>query len=360
MTRQLKLAIDGRNLTGPLSGISRYLSQIICHLQTQNIKMTILHHKPISDIFLPLGEQENVQFQHVPSRYGFPSYIDSGEDIFWGPAHRLPMALPNNLPTVVSVHDLVWRHYAKTMNRRTYLGEWLFFKNAVRRADKIICVSHATAKDLTKLDSRLAEKVAIIYPAADEPRAYLRHASKPFALFVGTLEPRKNIDNLIKAYAALASDVRDNLSLVIVGRKGWGDIMAHKLVERFGITAQVSFVQDANDDDIHKLYAACSFLVMPSVYEGFGLPIIEVMKYGKPAIVSNISSMPEVAGDAGLLIDPLNITSLTSAMAQLYNDKRLYASLAQKAAIRAQNFSWHKTALEMREVFDIMSKNKIS
>ena len=163
------------------------------------------------------------------------------------------------------------------------------------------------------------------------------------------MEPRKNLNRLIDAYAAMPH--KDQLDLIIVGGVGWGGINLEASIKRHGLNNHVRIITNANDTIINQLYADCHFLVMPSLYEGFGLPLVEAMKYGKPVLTSNISSMPEVAGAAGLLVDPYSTDAITVAMGKLATDQELYSNLSSAAKKRADEFTWQKTSKLLFQCF---------
>ena len=342
MTPSLKLALDGRNLTHTISGINRYICESILALSAKNIQIDILHHQPVHPYFLNYLNAQNITFHKTSTHFSFLRYTPTNADLFWGPAHRFPMKLPKNIPAVTTIHDLVWKRFAHTMNKRTYLGERLFFAKTLKRADKIISVSQSTANDLQQYFPHYADKIDVIYPGAHKPACQPQHKGKPFALFVGTMEPRKNLNRLIDSYAAMPH--KDRLDLIIVGGVGWGGINLEASIKRHGLNNHIRTITNANDTIINQLYADCHFLVMPSLYEGFGLPLVEAMKYGKPVITSNISSMPEVAGAAGLLVDPRSADAITAAMGKLATDQELYANLSSAAKKRADEFTWQKTS----------------
>lgn len=349
MTSSLKLALDGRNLTHTISGISRYICESTLALSAKNIQIDILHHHPVHPYFIDYLNVQNITFHKTSTHFSFPRYIPTNADLFWGPAHRFPMELPKNIPAVTTIHDLVWKRFAHTMNKRTYLGERLFFAKTLERADKIISVSLSTAKDLQQYFPHYADKIDVIYPGAHKPACQPQHKGKPFALFVGTMEPRKNLNRLIDAYAAMPH--KDQLDLIIVGGVGWGGINLEASIKRHGLNNHVRIITNANDTIINQLYADCHFLVMPSLYEGFGLPLVEAMKYGKPVLTSNISSMPEVAGAAGLLVDPCSTDAITAAMGKLATDQELYSNLSSAAKKRADEFTWQKTSKLLFQCF---------
>jgi glycosyltransferase involved in cell wall biosynthesis len=164
-------------------------------------------------------------------------------------------------------------------------------------------------------------------------------------LFVGTFEPRKNIPGILKAFAHLVDRGMTSHKLILAGNPGWKeDIPA--LVRHLGISDRVAIYERPEQAELEALYADCDFVVQPAFYEGFGLPILEAMTFGKPVITSNLSSMPEVAGDAALLVDPYSIESIADAMHQLISDDELYRTLAGRTRSQAARFTWDRASVE--------------
>lgn len=181
-------------------------------------------------------------------------------------------------------------------------------------------------------------------------------------LFVGTLEPRKNLKRLLTAYSGLEESIRDQAMLVIAGGKGWGreDVVAR--IKDIGLTNQIKSLGYVDESTLSTLYANALFLAMPSLYEGFGLPIVEAMVYGTPVLTANNSSMPEVAGNAGLLVDALNIDSIRTGLAQMIGNAELRSSLAANAKKNVARFNWDESARQMIGVFEnaIHARNKLN
>lgn len=351
MSHPLRLAVDGRNLTKPLSGIGRLLSQTIAHLPADRVNINILLPQPLHQDFDGYFQAAHFDHNQLATVLGQPIYSANAVDVLWGPAHRLPIGIPRRIPVVLTVNDLVWRKHPETMRWRTWLGEKLFFTHAVNRADRIICVSQSTADDLAFYCPKAQDKIRIIYPGANPPVTEPQIPSQAFALFVGTLEPRKNLERLLTAYAGLSHINRDACHLVIAGGAGWGNLKIDKLIKEKGLNPFVHVIKSPDEKQLNQLYADCAFLVMPSLYEGFGLPIAEAMQYGKPCITSNISSMPEVAGNAGILVDPLSIDDITKSLATMITDDVARTSLQDEAKMSANRFSWSASAKVMLDVF---------
>jgi glycosyltransferase involved in cell wall biosynthesis len=175
---------------------------------------------------------------------------------------------------------------------------------------------------------------------------------QPYFLFVGTLEPRKNLLRLVNAYARIDEAIRNKFLMVIAGGKGWGGVDIHALVKEKGLSAQLVLTGYVNDNQLATLYAHARFLAMPSIYEGFGLPLVEAMSFGVPVLTSNCSSMPEVAGDAGLLVDPFDEKAIADALRSLLTDDHLRDTLAARARKNSERFSWQRAAAETMVVFE--------
>ena len=168
---------------------------------------------------------------------------------------------------------------------------------------------------------------------------------------MGTFEPRKNIEGLLRAYALLVNQGIESHKLVLAGNPGWKQDVP-RMIHEFGIQDRVVQISSMASDELARLYSECDFLVLPSFYEGFGLPIVEAMSFGKPVITSNVSSMPEVAGNAALLVDPSSVDDIDNAMKRLITDRTLRDDLAKKALIQASKFSWDKAARETLKIIE--------
>ena len=229
---------------------------------------------------------------------------------------------------------------------------------AIKTADLVVADSESTANDIIEEFPDDEHKIRVVHPGLtsfftshqnDTLGKFRIHA--PYFLFVGTIEPRKNLDRLLQAFASLSEAKRKGFKLVIAGGKGWGNVNPQLRAAKLGLQKDIIFTGYVSDGELHELYAQAQFLIMPSLYEGFGFPIIEAMSYGVPVITSNLSSMPEVAGDAAILIDPYEVTSIAAALQALIQDKTLRNRLGLKAKKQARNFSWNTAAKRMWNVF---------
>jgi glycosyltransferase involved in cell wall biosynthesis len=280
-------------------------------------------------------------------------------DVFWGPAHRLPLRLPKSMARVVTIHDLVWKYAGDTMRPLSRLLERCQAPLAVRSADAVIVDSNATANAVRKEFGIDYDKLSIVHLGANLAKIEPRFSSlqqfgiaRPYFLFVGTIEPRKNLIRLLTAYSSLAESVREQAILVIAGGKGWGGINIRDAVDSLGLTGNVHLLGYVDEPSLAGLYANAQFLAMPSLYEGFGLPLVEAMAHGVPVLTSDNSSMPEVAGNAGLLVDAKDVDSISDGLNQLITNKELRSRLADNAKINADRFSWDESAERVLAVFE--------
>lgn len=260
---------------------------------------------------------------------------------------------------VITVHDLAFLLYPHLLTEESqrYYSQ---IDQAVKSADAIIAVSENTRKDLVERVGAKPEKVVVIPEAADELYRPLdpevvetqlrsRFGLTPgYMLFVGTIEPRKNLPFLLRAYATMRERWRSRSivlpKLVIAGRKGWLFEEVFKAVEELRLGDEVRFLGVVSPDDLVVLYNGARLLVFPSLYEGFGLPLLEAMACGTPVIGANVSSIPEVVGDAGLLFSARESEALIAGLESLILDPALADRLRQKGFERVSHFSWQDTA----------------
>ena len=257
------------------------------------------------------------------------------------------------IPTALVVHDLIPFQKGVHANRRAALIERLTIRRALRRATAILCDSHSTRRDLLRLAPQVERKASVVQLAADEHFALQRAQAelaaararlglaKPFVLTTGTLEPRKNLLRVIDAFALLPERLRVRNELVLVGPRGWEyDEILHRAEGTALLLGRVS------NEDLAALYQSCDVFCFPSLYEGFGLPLLEAMSAGAASITSNVSSLPEVGGDAVRYVDPSSVDEIAAALSELLASPEERERLGELARRRATQFSWARTAAE--------------
>lgn len=279
-------------------------------------------------------------------------------DVFFTPTHYAPRFSP--IPTVISIMDLSYIHYPDMFKRSDLyqLRNWTSY--SVRHAKKIFTISESSKHDIIKTYVLPSERVVVTYPGVKMQKANVKSQKsvlekygieRDYILFVGTIQPRKNIARLIEAFSKLKPKT-SNLSLIIVGKKGWllEDILAAP--KKFGVEKNVQFLDFVPDEDLAIFYQKALFFILPSLYEGFGLPVLEAMANGCPVITSNVSSLPEAGGDAALYVDPNNVDDIANKMKTLLEDEEVRNKLVEKGYQQAKKFSWEKTARETLAVLE--------
>jgi glycosyltransferase involved in cell wall biosynthesis len=281
-----------------------------------------------------------------------------GISLYHATEHLLPR-LP--LPSVMTVHDLIFERYPQhhKFTNRAFLkvGMPLF----VRAATRIITVSRHTAHDLISMYRAGEGKIAVIYngvdstfqPPSPEQIVDVRRRyspDRPYLLMVGTLEPRKNHRLALDALAQLKA-IGYPHRLIVGGGRGWLFEPISNAVESLGLMDDVSFVGHVAEADLPALYGAADAFLFPSEYEGFGLPLLEAMACGTPVVSSRASSLPELAGEAALLIDPRDAGALTSAIRHIIDQPEVALSLRQRGLLQARKFSWKATACQTAQLY---------
>jgi glycosyltransferase involved in cell wall biosynthesis len=293
-------------------------------------------------------------------------------DVFHAPAYACPLTYPGKI--ILTVHDLaIYRHPSWFPSGQSFSTKILVPKS-MKKASRIIAVSKATKKDIVELFKTSPSKVTVIHEGVvpQKGEGKTKSVSKTdiqkkykiaekYLLFIGTIEPRKNLTALIKAYNVLM--VKDykkykEYDLVIAGKKGWKYEEIFKTIKDQKFNYKIRFLNYVSQEHKVALMKNATCFVFPTLYEGFGLPIAEAMSMGIPVITSNVSSMPEVAGDAAVLVNPNKITEIEKAMAKVLGNKRLRDRMSKAGLVQAKNFTWNKVAKETIDLYREVGKKK--
>jgi glycosyltransferase involved in cell wall biosynthesis len=357
----MKLTLDARPLSHSLSGIGRYTTEILKRIAPQcNLQM--LTDEPLKTKIRPAGEKL-IQRHKLPyslskllwQQQQIPQALKKEmPDVFWSPRHHLPLFGCKKIPMVLTIHDLVYRKMPETMKRSNWAMEKLLLAASTRRANHIIAVSHATKQSLIEELNVPEHKISVIHSAYVEPaRVDLPQRAKPYILFLGTLEPRKNIERLIDAYLALPLYLQEKYDLVLAGNLGWkSEKLQAKIAAHANKIDTIGFVEDAV---AVGLLSQARCFAFPSLYEGFGLPLLEAMRFDCPVLTSTDPACMEVSGDAALHIDPLSVDSIAQGLQKILEDDLLCETLIQNGRANLQRFSWDISADQHLKVFkDIM------
>ncbi len=270
---------------------------------------------------------------------------------------------------IVTIHDLIYKTCPQSHTPQAIELTEKYMQAIKAKADKIICISENTRRDLHSFLGLPLEKSCVIYNGADHdifytlsPQERFQAAGqlkalgmiKPYVLYVGTIEPRKNLTGLLESFARLKSKKAFQGQLVVAGMKGWMVESLGALIKKLGIQTDVIFTGFVSDGQLRLLYNMAEVFVFPSFYEGFGFPILEAFCCGAAVITSQTSSCGEIAGEAAICIDPMDCNAMANAMAQVLSDKALKESLSKAGLKRAREFSFLATAQKTLEIYQTM------
>ncbi|HML21258.1 MAG TPA: glycosyltransferase family 1 protein [Aggregatilinea sp.] len=283
--------------------------------------------------------------------------------------HATDFTLPPTLPgtrTLLTVHDLSFVRAPETSTPvlKAYLDKVV--PRSVKRADHVLADSKATKDDLVALYGTAPEKITVLLSGVDarfqpvedaDARRAVRERYNipdgPYIFSVGTVQPRKNYARLAEALAALGPRYRD-VRLVIAGGRGWLDSPIYRTIEALDLGERVLFTGFARDEDLPALYSDAVCVAYPSLYEGFGFPVLEGMACGTPVLASTVSSIPEVAGDAAILVDPYDVDAIRDGMERLLSDESLRTDLVARGRTQAQQFTWARSAQHLEQVYHML------
>jgi len=370
------VGINGQLLSGAHSyrsaGVSGYIRQLLAHLPAAAPDLHFTAFTPDVDLDLPasLDVQHSTRWDtRRPLRRilweqaALPLLARQARlDLLHGAVNINPAL--SLCPTVVTVHDLSFMRYPQAFPpmQRAYLRSQV--RRSVRAARRVIAVSQATRQDVIELFRAPPERVDVVYNGVDasfcpapaaEVEAFRRRAGLPerFILHLGTLEPRKNLVRLVQAFAQVRGNQAGQppVKLVLAGGRGWDYDAIFAEVARQGLEQEVLFPGYVADQELAWWYRAAALFIYPSLLEGFGLPVLEAMACGAPVITSNRSSLPEVAGEAALLVDPTAVDALAAALLRLLSDAGLAGELRSRGLAQAARFPWSRTAQETAAVY---------
>lgn len=282
-----------------------------------------------------------------------PAVRQDSLDVFWSPSNILPFALPTK--ALATIHDLATIYFPKAYSWKTRLLSWLTITRAIRFASKILVVSEQTKIDLLAKFSLPTERVVVI-PNALPRLTQPNNDPVPFAqylLIVGRVEARKNPITAIKAFAMIAAQY-PKLQLVFAGGFGYQAELAKQLAQTIGLADRIHFLGFVKDVELANLYLHASAVLFPSLYEGFGLPILEAFHYGVPVVASNTPAVAEVAGDAALLVNPTDALELSQKVVQLLEEPDLRAQLIERGTERLKHYSWSASAEQLLNVINYL------
>lgn len=363
----LCVGVDARPLNEPPCGIRRYLESLLKALLNLDnaTDYVLLSNKPLSQY--PGDRNPRVRVKVIAGSHQalmrpwwetvrLPKTIKKTPiDLFFSPVGIVPGRC--TVPTVVTIHDLAFLKFPK-IQPWNYLAYWKWVTRRACLADALIAVSHSTKADITQLLAVEPKRVHVVWEGlessfgkpvteADIESIRVKYGlRKPFVLFVGAREPRKNLTTLLKAMSSLNEKRTDTIPLVLVGSEGWGKQQDPR---EFGHWVRI--LKTVSDEELKALYSAATVFAFPSLYEGFGLPLLEAMACETAIIASNVSSLPELTGDAAILVNPTDVAEWAQALETVLQDSNLREKLIEKGRTQVQQFTWSQAARETHDLF---------
>lgn len=375
----MKIYVEGSPLIKERSGVGQYTKRLVEAMTKASPadEFTIFGFrfftKPIPQSVLAAPVQQRFN-RLLPGRVynllfklGLAPPIDlvttGRPDAVWFPNFVVWPVWRRKTKIIVTIYDISFINYPQFASPANLRYMLRFVPRAIRRADRIVTISESSRHEIAKHYNVSPSRIDIVYPAVDDSEYYPRSTTniaavrtrlglpKKYILFTGTLEPRKNIEGLLSAYSALSEELRQQYSLVLVGGKGWKDESivgaVNRLCQKGEDIISLGYIAD---NDLPAIYSGASLFVYPSFYEGFGMPPLEAMACGVPVITADNSSLPEVVGKAGIVVDANDTDHLSAEMARVLNDTKLAASLAEAGLARAKKFSWQASAEKMLKI----------
>ena len=368
----VRIGVDARPLSRPAAGISRAVRNILAELQRLDC---------VNEYFL--YSDRDFEFRCINSRW--QKKVDASKgllpgslwlqmqartmaseddiDVFWGTAHALPLRLPAKVRKVLTVNDVVWAVFPESMSLYNRFVHHLLVAGSIRRADAISVPSESTLDGLQGFLRDSTKDIRVVYYGVESHYVPHDHAgaaryiaskyciATDYICTVGTVEPRKNLERLIQAWHILRTRHGCMAELLVAGAQGWKTSSIQRQLSGLGQAHHgIRFLGYVPEDDMPLLYSGASAFVFPSLYEGFGLPLLEAMACGAPVVASNSSSIPEVVGGAGILVDPLKPEEFAKAIIRVRCDLDLRSSMIQKGLQRARQFNWAATAKGMLSI----------
>ncbi|MFH1284659.1 MAG: glycosyltransferase family 1 protein [Candidatus Peregrinibacteria bacterium] len=365
----MKIAIDIRTAGGEKTGKGWYTFHIVQNLLRLDKKNSYILY---SSYGIPGFEQfKNAHLKLIKGKSIFwhrrvaKDVKKENVDLFFAPAsYIIPAILPKSIKKIITIHDLVAFLFPDTHNKKAVFIEKFYLKSSLRSADYVLTVSENTRRDVLKKFKYPEDKIEVVYCAASENfkpldknslLPFIKKTNLPakFFLAVGTLSPRKNYENLLKAFAQIHQSFPE-YNLIIVGDKGWDYDEIFKIIRESYLQKSVHLLGYLSEKSLVNLYNLARALVFPSYYEGFGIPPLEAMKCGCPVIASCVSSIPEVMGDAAVLVNPDSTTEIAGAMTKLIKDSDLCEELKNLGLVRSTHFSWESSAQKLLDIINKM------
>ena len=364
------VGIDAHVLGDHSGGNESYYRNLINHMKADEQIRLVVFVQPDYDIGQIGGECDIVRFKsHNPLVRNFieiPRMVYDYKIDILHMQYFIPFYVPCKV--IVTIHDISFEHFKGIFTRKDYITQKLLIPYAAKHSDMIFTVSEFSKRDIIKHYHVSEEKVVVTYNGAADVYTSLTSSgldsdvhqkkvledygiSTSYILSVGNLQPRKNLQRLLQAYAKFCEYIGSSIQLVIVGKKAWMYDELFAEIENSKLVRQIILTDYVEEENLAVLYSNALFFVYPSYFEGFGIPVLEAMCCGVPVATSNCTSLPEVVDDAGLLFDPYSVDDICEKMMELYQNKELCAQLVQRGIERAAKFSWVQTAQSVMDSY---------
>ena len=361
----MTIAIIADVLDTQSTGIYTYLRQLLNTLYINDQVNSYILIRPNASLEYPKWKQITVPIsKHIPFHLrirqlqSIPKILSKlNVDVVFEPAHFGPFNLPKHIYRITMIHDLTPILFPKHHDYVSYLVHKLLLRRILKKSDRIIVNSKNTKKDVIQYESSTADKIKIIYPGSSKifkptyNKSILRDykIDSDYILYVGTLEPRKNLEMLVSSFEKL-HESNPSLKLVLVGKKGWKIESLLKRIERSQAQSNIIMTGYVQAEHLPTLYSLAKVFVYPSIYEGFGIPLLEAMNCGTPIITSSNSSLEEVTGDCARYIN--NEKELLQNLNEIISDKNLQQKMSQESLRRAKEFSWDNAHLSFTQLIN--------
>src|SRR5882672_10236637 len=367
----MRVAIDVRKLHD--FGIGTYIRNLLRHLARidRENEYVLLCHEPDMGVAAQLGSNFRAVLEpsanySIREQFHVPwVLLREKPDVFHAPHYVLPTTI--RCRSVVTIHDCIHLMFPQYLpNRAAYAYARAAMWSAAKQSDRILTVSEASKRDILHFFNVPPDKISVVYNAIDE-RFWIEPTAEEiervrerfqldqrFVLYAGTIKPHKNLVRLIEAFAELRKGEFEELKLLIIGDEISKLPALRRAVHRHKLHKHVRFLGFVKDDTLAILYRLAAVFVFPSLYEGFGLPPLEAMASGTPVVTSNVSSLPEVAGDAALLVDPYDVGSIVDGVRRVLTDPQLAAELRRKGLVRARDFSWERSVSRTHDIYKLV------
>ena len=371
----MKIALELQPCSNQMSGIGHYTFQLSKRLFEMDAEHVCgnyfnlcMRGPKLSDLGLSGKVNYNIALQYgvyrriwdkfpIPYRMMFPR-----ADI----THFFNFIVPPGVSGKVidTIFDLTYLRYPETMDARNLGRLKGGMQDSLDRSDRIVTDSEFVKGEIVRELGFDAHRIDVIYPAAvedavvDLPSEYLVekwNLTGPYILYLGTIEPRKNINRLIQAYERMHSELEQPPKLVLAGGKGWKSEETYRLAESL-LPGKIVFTGYISAAEKKLLYQNAALFTFPSLYEGFGMPVLEAMRYGKPVVCSNVSSLPEVAGDCARLVTPTDVDDIATGLLEVYTDPARAEQLSLRGKAQAERFSWDRSAEKLMQVYQTLGE----